>query len=379
MFNKYRDTARRIIEQECFPSNKGHEYCEALFINHFGTTDLDYVEKHYPDWMMHRAELEDETLFTIGAVMLPSPDGRMWNEVHHIDGRARSNRVRAISHELHQATHNKGTIIESPKPIFHCIKTAVPWAIAYDAKSSIELPYISTEEEWMIRVLHEYHSHQGVMVDQASTQLNQLVVDEIHEYIWNVRSFSWDDGGTIKKENICPSPTPPAHPDWSKEIVDQMNSWYQLSTMQKQYLRWIAQAAGSQGSFLIRNGMTVADLRESTESYRLAQAVTRLARWAYDSSEPTKNAKRVVRIFYDTKLTATSQADHAEKLMDAYDALNPKAEKPFMVKKAYADNETIVIATFLERNEDNEKLALAVGDINSIDTILSDFKEWKQQ
>lgn len=374
MIQQYYDTAKRLA-QECWAN--GHDSCQNLYIDMFGPADVN-LTNYDPDMRTVYSGTDELVITALGA-SLPSPDGQTWNEFHHIYGRAHSPIGRLVSHDLHARAHSHGIAVQQPEVVFHCLQPALNWARLYNQGVAAVLPDRPSEQMWMLRIAHEYHFNNGQEIDAAVRHLDTHLTSTLHSYIWNIRRESWSSDGTVQLNNICPSLYPSMYLEWSKDVKSQLNSWYYLTARQKQYANHLTSIAGHMGTTLARNGMELVTLQELTSTYRMAEAIYRVA---YDIHNGDRDHEEQVERFVEILEETADDPDaaRAKRIIEMWFVTNPTvvpdpATAPQYRRKGYYTDNTIILTTSMPNTDENFRRASDVYEMLPLEGPL-EFEEW---
>jgi hypothetical protein len=226
---------------------------------------------------------------TILGSSLPSPDGLEWDEFHHIGGRAHSDVGRLISRQLHNRIHaGHSPEIEPPRVKFHCLEPGREWAGAYLAGSFIPKPSRPIQISWDIRLQDLKHRTNGSEASSAQLSIEEFVTQSIREYIYYIRTQSWDEFGIRMKYNVSPSELPASHISWAEDVKNQVKTWYILGPAQKQHLNHLASVYGHLGTKLFSNGFSFDEIQGLMSTHRMAHAIYRISTLIYRSSEDSE-------------------------------------------------------------------------------------------
>lgn len=376
MIEQYFDSATRLTS-ECLDN---HPLCREFYASHFGSTKIE----DYDPNLRKQYTGNNLVITTALGASLPSPDGLEWSEFHHIHGRAHSGVGRLISHELHSRAHSHGLEIKVPEVIFHCINPAINWAQLYlDGRSAV-IPDRPVEQLWMLRIAHEYHSNDGNEIHSAVQLLDTHTSMSIHSYIWSIRIESWSEDGTTQKNNVCPSLYPSIYREWSEDIKAQLKTWYSMTARQKQYTNHLSCLAGHLGTNLFRNGLSTSAVRRLTSTFRMAEAIYRIASDIFENSADTEeDVGRLIVLLENTSSLADS--DRAKSILNSWFTVenvsreqNELAEQGSrFVRKGYYTQDTIFLLISMQNTEDNFAAASNIYQMQALESNVLELSEWE--
>lgn len=375
MIETYFDAAK-LLTRECI---ENHPLCKEFFVSHFGS---DRIESYAPNLRKTYSGDNPIILTALGA-SLPSPDGLEWNEFHHIYGRAASNAGRLISRELHTRAHSHGVRVDPPEVIFHCLNPAINWAQLYLEGRQAVIPDRPIEQLWILRIAHEYHSNNGNQISTASQLLDTHTVMGIHSYIWSIREESWSADGTTQKNNVCPSLYPAIYREWAEDIKSQLRIWYSMSARQRQYANHLSSLAGHLGTNLFRNGISVSELRQLTSTYRMAEAMYRIALDIFDTSNDVEESVgNLITLLENT--AALSDSERSKLLISSWftrpNVTSSDAEvetRARFIRKGYYTQSTIYLLISMENTEENFAAASNVYEMQALESNVVELVEWE--